>query len=276
MQVMIDTDEHTPAQLRFFANLLIQTALFMERPDLPMFQAITALPQIIPGVNKDTQAPPVPVAPSPVPAAPVADAVSLPGRRIDEAGTPRLAPLPPSVLAASPPLQGPIPSNLPIEYDSRGFPWDSRIHQDSRNKKISGVWKNRKGIDPAIVHTVEAELEPRRQLPQPAQTSFVPPIAPGAQTPIVPAGTASPVFVPPVHSLPPDEPASIPRTAQPVTIAMLMTKITQAMAAGKLTHDEMNTGLSTLGLQSMVQLNTQQELIPFMDDHVTRIIAAKG
>ncbi len=50
----------------------------------------------------------------------------------------------------------------PIELDSSGLPWDARINaeaQDKSHPKVqSGKWKAKRGIDKALVASVEAEL----------------------------------------------------------------------------------------------------------------------
>lgn len=46
----------------------------------------------------------------------------------------------------------------PPEFDSAGLPWDERIHAPSKATNKDGTWRARRGIDPAIVIAVEAEL----------------------------------------------------------------------------------------------------------------------
>lgn len=42
--------------------------------------------------------------------------------------------------------------------DSRGFPWDERIHASSKAINADGTWRNKRGVDSDLLHTVEAEL----------------------------------------------------------------------------------------------------------------------
>lgn len=44
------------------------------------------------------------------------------------------------------------------EVDSRGFPWDERIHASSKAINADGTWRNKRGVDSDLLHTVEAEL----------------------------------------------------------------------------------------------------------------------
>ena len=42
--------------------------------------------------------------------------------------------------------------------DSRGLPWDSRIHSSNKEQGKDGVWRRRRGVDPELEKQVEAEL----------------------------------------------------------------------------------------------------------------------
>lgn len=42
--------------------------------------------------------------------------------------------------------------------DGDGFPWDERIHSSSKGITEKGVWRLRKGVSPAVVTQVKAEL----------------------------------------------------------------------------------------------------------------------
>lgn len=44
------------------------------------------------------------------------------------------------------------------EVDSRGFPWDERIHASSKAINADGTWRNKRGVDSDLLHTVEAEM----------------------------------------------------------------------------------------------------------------------
>ena len=52
--------------------------------------------------------------------------------------------------------QDPPPAGT--ELDPRGLPWDARINNSKRTKLVNGDWKLTRGVDPALVATVEAEL----------------------------------------------------------------------------------------------------------------------
>lgn len=45
-----------------------------------------------------------------------------------------------------------------IELDAEGIPWDARIHAGSKSKIKKGTWTLKRGVDPALVAQVKAEL----------------------------------------------------------------------------------------------------------------------
>jgi len=63
--------------------------------------------------------------------------------------------------ATSEPPQDPSPAG--VELDPRGLPWDARINTVKRTKLVSGDWKLTRGVDPALVAQVEAELRAAMQ-----------------------------------------------------------------------------------------------------------------
>ncbi len=44
------------------------------------------------------------------------------------------------------------------DVDSRGLPWDARIHSSNREKGKDGVWRRRRGVSEEVEKQVEAEL----------------------------------------------------------------------------------------------------------------------
>jgi hypothetical protein len=45
-----------------------------------------------------------------------------------------------------------------VELDVEGLPWDARIHSESKSKNADGKWRQRKGVGPAVVTKIKAEL----------------------------------------------------------------------------------------------------------------------
>ena len=210
----------------------------------PFAGPIAPAPAEDPDIDTD-EAPPTPVssfaATVVVPAGPVA------------ASSPLVAPPPPT----------PAPPGLaaPAELDSRGMPWDSRIHAANRSKTIKGEWKAKRGVDPNLVTAVEAQNRPAG--PTQAAPAAEPPIygttvAPGSElvqttvalvpppppAPVAPSavGTSAP---PVMASAAPPAPAAAPA----IDFRGLMIKIQTASAAGKLTPEQVNGALATVGLK---------------------------
>jgi hypothetical protein len=79
--------------------------------------------------------------------------------------------------------------------DTRGYPWDGRIHNSGKTKMANGNWKNRRGVDKALVAQVEAELAaatgaaPAPAAPAPAAPAPAAP-APASPAPAAPAPAA--------------------------------------------------------------------------------------
>lgn len=44
------------------------------------------------------------------------------------------------------------------ERDNRGFLWDERIHSTGKTMNKDGTWRNKKGVDPILLESVESEL----------------------------------------------------------------------------------------------------------------------
>ncbi len=55
--------------------------------------------------------------------------------------------------------------------DSKGTPWDARIHSESRATVADGSWRKRRGVDEAIFASVMAELHADAPPPPPAEQS---------------------------------------------------------------------------------------------------------
>lgn len=45
------------------------------------------------------------------------------------------------------------------EVDSRGFPWNEKIHSGSQKKNADGTWAKRRGVKDDVIAAVEAELK---------------------------------------------------------------------------------------------------------------------
>lgn len=68
-----------------------------------------------------------------------------------------------------------------VEVDSRGLPWDGRIHASTKTRLAKdNSWKLKRGLDPQYVEQIEAEL--RQVMAIPSAPTVEPTIAPPAPT----------------------------------------------------------------------------------------------
>lgn len=56
------------------------------------------------------------------------------------------------------------------EVDSRGYPWDERIHASTQAKNADGTWRNKRGVSKELVEEVEAEFREQLQAAAPEPT----------------------------------------------------------------------------------------------------------
>lgn len=125
--------------------------------------------------------------------------------------------------AADPDADFPDPpgaSNL----DTNGIPWDARIHAATKTKCKDGSWKNKPGVDAALLASVTAELKGVQAIP----------------TPTPPTATA----------------------AGPVTFAELIKALTPLLTSKRLTADQVNEQCQTHGLPNCNALAGRVDLIP--------------
>lgn len=114
---------------------------------------------------------------------------------------PQAAPKPAAPSVSSEPVPdapaAPAPTTSGAEeLDSAGVPWDERIHASTKSQNADGTWKKRRGVDPAEVDRVTAELTTAPEAPAAEQSA---PVAPPAvpEVPEVPAAPATPESVTP-------------------------------------------------------------------------------
>lgn len=177
------------------------------------------------------------------------------------------APPPPVTTAPTTSTPGPASSvagAASVELDSKGLPWDERIHASTKSKLASGEWKNKRGIPPERITTVEAELRaslgatPAPLAPAVAAAPL-PPVAPTATTPAhaAPVGASSPTTTP----LPPVAPAA---NADPVDFTQLMPRVSAAVAGGLLPPTALNEACVANGLPSIVGLQQNPAYVPLV------------
>jgi hypothetical protein len=177
----------------------------------------------------------VPPPPLAVPEPPVAAVVPPPPLAAPE--PPVAAVVPPPPLAAPEALVPPPP----VEFDVTGLAWDPRIHTGTRTRNADGRWRQRRGVeDPAFVAAVETELRERYPAP------------PESAAPPVPASAA-----PPESAAPP-----VPASASAVTFADLLSRLASLVEAGKVSREEIEASVTSLGAPTLLAIAGMPELIP--------------
>ena len=177
------------------------------------------------------------------------------------------APPPPVATAPTSSTLGGASSAAPaasVELDSKGLPWDERIHASTKSKLASGEWKNKRGIPPERITAVEAELRASlgassAPLAPAVAAAPLPPVAPIATTPApaAPVGASSPTTT----TLPPVAPAV---SADPADFTQLMPRISAAVAGGVLPATALNDACVANGLPSIVGLQQNPAYVPLV------------
>lgn len=98
------------------------------------------------------------------------------------------------------------------ELDSKGLPWDKRIHAASKAKVKDGSWRTRRNLDPEVLRQIENELRTRPVSTQPITPPAVPPTTVDVQPPVF--SQPAPQVVEPTP--PPVAPPIAQPTVQPV------------------------------------------------------------
>ena len=269
MQIMLDTATDTPAELYKVGKYLVDT--YAVTPIVPQ-DAGTLEPEPAPRF--------APVPPPPPPALSVAAGMSAdvdPDIEADDDSN--VTGL--SVLVTLPAAPAPIfpadalPAAVPappgpagaVEFDSLGYPWDSRIHASNRAKKINGTWKNKRGVDANLIVACEAQNKPGNVTPPPPlHTSFLVPPPPPLAAPSAVTGPVAP-------STSPAE--SAPIAAAAIDFRGLMQKIQSATAAGKLTTEQVNAAMLGVGLkpEDMALLINNPVLIASVNGAIDRCVS---
>ncbi len=165
--------------------------------------------------------------------------------------------------------QPPTPPAAPPEKDKRGFRWDSRIHASTKVLNADGTWRQRRGVDDALVAQVEAEQTQLNALPP------APPVA------AAPAATAVPEVVtppaPPVAA-PPVPQAAAPAAPAGMTFPALCEWLNGPMLASppKLTLDEVKVILSKHGFDSLPMLMSRPDYVPTIHAELQALVATRG
>ena len=138
----------------------------------------------------------------------------------------------------------------PVELDSEGLPWDTRIDASSKKKLTrGGTWKLKRGIDPAFVEKVKAELKSLMAVP--------------ATTPM----DSSPVFnsidvAAPPPSIPPLQPHTLGIPPPPSGSIITLSELMGAALKAKKKPSDLEAACKACGIASVPLLAARLDLIP--------------
>ncbi len=108
----------------------------------------------------------------------------------------------------------PVANVAPGQLDSRGFPWDARIHSKAKSTNKDGSWRRLKGVNDTVVTAVEAEYKAAQPTPATFGTQPAPQMPQHFQqqpAPQFPQPTPAPVFQAPQFSQPAPQPDPAPQ-----------------------------------------------------------------
>lgn len=161
----------------------------------------------------------------------------------------------------------PNPEGAP-DVDSRGLPWDERIHASTKATNGDGSWRNKRGVDKALLEAVEAELAGGAvpNVPEPAaMASGAADVAGASEIPLPPAPAAGEAA-----GTIPDAPVA-PTPADAPTFKDAMAIVTTRQREGTLTQVQVSEAAQALGLSSVVDLAK-----PANAEHIAAFIALLG
>ena len=180
------------------------------------------------------------------------------------------------------PVAGSVPQtvnlNGQVELDKAGLPWDARIHASTKTKTQPGLWTSKRGLDPALKVSVEAELRALMGLPS------APPVAPQPPAPPVPAVAlvAPPAPIASVSAPDPIVSATFaPAPQAPIgtdarqAFVSLIGRASAAMQGGKLTQAEVQSVCASIGIPALPLLANRLDLVPQIAAQIDALIASK-
>ena len=226
-------------------------------PPAPLPLGATAAPSI-------AVAAPLSTAPAVMPATTFPGTLSVPAPP---------APMPANAAAIAAPQTGnPAPG---VELDKHGLPWDNRIHAGTKRKNADGSWTAKRGVDPTLVATVEAEL---RQVMGAAPAAPLAPVAPvpsptAPSAPVVasvPQATATPAPA----AVPAPPAGEVPADARAQFVA-LVGRASAAIQGQKVTQAEVNQCCADAGVPALPLLANRLDLVAQVAAHIDALIAAR-
>lgn len=162
---------------------------------------------------------------------------------------------------AAMPKPDPVAPPPGVDVDNSGLPWDARIHASTKVKNADGSWRNKRGVDPALITTVTAEL--RQVMAATGAPAVAAPPPPAEAAPITDPAAAFAAPPPPVAApAPPVAEAAPAATAPMAEFPRIMKIVTEKQAAGLVTTELVRNIAVQLGLTGVADLAKRPDLIP--------------
>lgn len=250
----VDLDSITLANAEKIAGFLIALAEY-DKPEIDPAKVFGP-------ASAPASAAPIPT--TPVPAPPASAGI------VSTAGPHVIIPFPPAPAPAAAPIPAPAGT---LELDSKGLPWDGRIHASTKARNKDNSWKMKRGVEDALIAQVESELRRVMAIPSPQHA----PIA--AQPPMVASSVQTTVASPTAAINPVPSPAPAPIQITPQMQAEYVAFIgstSNAIHAGKLTEQELLQCLASVGVESLPLLGARLDLLPAIAGIVNGIIAGRS
>lgn len=265
-------------------------------------QALTAALAANPMQAPSAQPAPIP-APSfaavvPPPIAPVVSTDTSPAPTT--AFAPPVPTVPSVVPTAAPPMAPPAASGN-VERDSKGMPYDGRIHSSSKAKVADGSWRYKRGTGDTYIKQVEDELRGAAAAPAVGGTVHAvtpagigdhaaapvvggvgtpwpfpdeqqPPVAVAVPSVPVAAVPPAPVAPPVVVAPPPAAVVAAPvAAAAGMTYESLMQALPTKIVSGELSAQQLQQACEQFGVPSIAALQARPDLVP----HVAAVLGIK-
>lgn len=152
-------------------------------------------------------------------------------------------------------------------FDTRGLPWDHRIHASSKDQTTKGEWRRRRGVEDHHVAAVEQELIARikaSSVELPPPVSLAQPVAaglaihPSSTTAQLAHPTAAPVLPFPASVAPP-APPQMPNAHTPQTFKQHIVPIFAKLAKdGRIDQPYVQNLKNHFGVQEIHLVNDEQ------------------
>ena len=140
-----------------------------------------------------------------------------------------------------------IASDSPV--DSKGTPWDARIHSESKATVADGTWRKRRGVSGGVFNAVMTEIKDAALIGHPDEDAAPPPPPADDTVPLAPAD--EPVPAPPAPTEP--EPAASAPVAGDGNFPDFASFVAAVAKHGK-TYAELNEMAGVVGVAAFKDL----------------------